>query len=301
MNQAGELGANLIYEGQYAILKRDPRLKPLIRHMWDQEVHHLETFNKLVAKHRIRPTALRPLWNIAGYTLGVGTALLGEKAAMACTEAIETEIGGHYNDQLRTLLDMLKDDQDLLQNGELKELIDTIREFRDDELEQYVPLFESKFSKNTTNRNCLALILLLSMTRRALKVTTSFSMLSEVDVRLLYGSARGFDIQMPSKLYIMFGQVPTCKYCSCSFIIRPVHRVLMPLPIQSRQESNRTLAETFFHYKFLASWAIVELARMGELRGRGCTLFSHIYAIPRATIQVPPCTVPIPHICNQIQ
>lgn len=142
MNQAGELGANLIYEGQYAILKRDPRLEPLIRHMWDQEVHHLETFNKLVAKHRIRPTALRPLWNIAGYALGVGTALLGEKAAMACTEAIETEIGGHYNDQLRALLDMLKDDQDLLQNGELKELIDTIREFRDDELEQCVPLFD---------------------------------------------------------------------------------------------------------------------------------------------------------------
>ncbi|PUU74964.1 ubiquinone biosynthesis protein COQ7-domain-containing protein [Tuber borchii] len=135
VNQAGELGANLIYEGQYAILKRDPRLKPLIRHMWDQEVHHLKTFNKLVAKHRIRPTALRPLWNVAGYALGVGTALLGEKAAMACTEAIETEIGGHYNDQLRTLLDMLKDDQDLLQNGELKELMDTIREFRDDELE----------------------------------------------------------------------------------------------------------------------------------------------------------------------
>ncbi|CAZ86406.1 unnamed protein product [Tuber melanosporum] len=135
VNQAGELGANLIYEGQYAILKRDPRLKPLIRHMWDQEVHHLETFNKLVAKHRIRPTALRPLWNVAGYALGVGTALLGEKAAMACTEAIETEIGCHYNDQLRTLLDMLKDDKDLLQNGELKQLIDTIREFRDDELE----------------------------------------------------------------------------------------------------------------------------------------------------------------------
>ncbi|RPA98620.1 COQ7-domain-containing protein [Choiromyces venosus 120613-1] len=135
VNQAGELGANLIYEGQYAIFKRDPRLKSLIRHMWDQEVHHLETFNKLVAKHRIRPTALRPLWNVAGYALGVGTALLGEKAAMACTEAVETEIGGHYNDQLRTLLDMLKDDKDLLQHGELKELIDTIREFRDDELE----------------------------------------------------------------------------------------------------------------------------------------------------------------------
>ena len=139
MNQAGELGANLIYQGQYTVLKNDPRLKALIRHMWDQEVHHLRTFDKLVSKHRVRPTALRPLWNIAGYTLGVGTGLLGEKAAMACTEAVETEIGGHYNNQLRALLAMLKDDKDLMQSSELKELIDIIRKFRDDELEQCNP------------------------------------------------------------------------------------------------------------------------------------------------------------------
>jgi 3-demethoxyubiquinol 3-hydroxylase len=138
VNQAGELGANLIYKGQYAVLKRDPRLRDLIQHMWDQEVHHLETFNKLVVKHRIRPTALRPVWNVAGYALGVATALLGEKAAMACTEAVETEIGGHYNNQLRTLIEMLANDKELMQSGELKELMDTIREFRDDELEQYV-------------------------------------------------------------------------------------------------------------------------------------------------------------------
>lgn len=140
MNQAGELGANLIYQGQYIVLKSNPRLEVLIRHMWDQEVHHLRTFDELVAKHRIRPTILRPLWNVAGYALGVGTGLLGEKAAMACTEAVETEIGGHYNDQLRVLLAMLKDDKDLMQSGELKELINTIRQFRDDELEQCIPL-----------------------------------------------------------------------------------------------------------------------------------------------------------------
>lgn len=116
--------------------------------MWDQEVHHLDTFNKLIAKHRVRPTAMRPLWNIAGYALGVGTALLGEKAAMACTEAVETEIGGHYNDQIRALLDMLKDDKELLKSGELKELIDTIREFRDEELEQYV-------SPDFTQEDCI--------------------------------------------------------------------------------------------------------------------------------------------------
>jgi len=95
----------------------------------------LDKFDELLAKHRVRPTALRPLWNVAGYALGLGTALLGPKAAMACTEAVETEIGGHYNNQLRVLLDMCNDSPELLQNGEIKELVDTIRKFRDDELE----------------------------------------------------------------------------------------------------------------------------------------------------------------------
>lgn len=83
---------------------------------------------------------MRPLWNVAGYALGVGTALLGEKAAMACTEAVETEIGTHYNDQLRVLIDMLSDPElkPLMddEKGELRGLVDTIRQFRDDELEQ---------------------------------------------------------------------------------------------------------------------------------------------------------------------
>ena len=104
--------------------------------MWDQEVVHLSKFDELLATHRVRPTAMRPLWNVAGYALGVGTALLGEKAAMACTEAVETEIGGHYNNQLRELVRMLKEDPELEGDGELRELVDTIRTFRDDELEQ---------------------------------------------------------------------------------------------------------------------------------------------------------------------
>ncbi|KAI5805889.1 ubiquinone biosynthesis protein COQ7-domain-containing protein [Geopyxis carbonaria] len=136
VNQAGELGANLIYEGQYAVFKSDPRLRPLIRHMWDQEIHHLQTFDKLIERHRVRPTAMRPIWNVAGYALGLGTALLGEKAAMACTEAVETEIGGHYNNQLRELLQMIKENPELGEEGsDIAELVKTIREFRDDELE----------------------------------------------------------------------------------------------------------------------------------------------------------------------
>lgn len=38
--------------------------------MWDQEKKHLEKFNEILAENRVRPTALLPLWNIAGFVLG---------------------------------------------------------------------------------------------------------------------------------------------------------------------------------------------------------------------------------------
>ena len=109
--------------------------------MWDQEKVHLDAFNELIVKHRVRPTAMRPLWNVAGYGLGLITAALGEKAAMACTEAVETEIGGHYNGQVRELLAMIQDFGEELrpgpgeEKGELVQLIELIKKFRDEELE----------------------------------------------------------------------------------------------------------------------------------------------------------------------
>lgn len=66
--------------------------------MWDQEKHHLKVFDGIVSQYRVRPTALRPIWELAGFALGAGTALMGKEAAMACTEAVETVIGGHYNE-----------------------------------------------------------------------------------------------------------------------------------------------------------------------------------------------------------
>jgi 3-demethoxyubiquinol 3-hydroxylase len=65
--------------------------------MWDQEKHHLKEFEKLIPKYRVRPTLLLPLWDIAGFALGAGTALLGKEAAMACTVAVEDVISDHYN------------------------------------------------------------------------------------------------------------------------------------------------------------------------------------------------------------
>ncbi|KAJ3183509.1 ubiquinone biosynthesis monooxygenase Coq7 [Geranomyces variabilis] len=127
VDQAGELGANWIYKGQMAVFENDPKVGPVVQHMWDQEKFHLSTFDELIGKNRVRPTALRPLWEFAGYTLGAGTALIGKEAAMACTEAVETVIGEHYNDQLRELLK--------IDHPEVAKLRAVIKQFRDEELE----------------------------------------------------------------------------------------------------------------------------------------------------------------------
>ena len=72
----------------------------LIARMAAQEERHLKRFNALMAERRVRPTALQPLWNVAGFALGAATALMSEKAALACTDAVETEIDKHYSEQL---------------------------------------------------------------------------------------------------------------------------------------------------------------------------------------------------------
>lgn len=138
VNQAGELAATLIYTAQTPpIVSSHPHLRSLMKHMYDQEASHFSTFNTLMAKHRIRPTAMYPLWTLAASALGWGTAIMGREAAMACTEAVETEIGEHYNGQVRVLLDMAdqmeKSGEDI--GAELKELTATIRRIRDEELE----------------------------------------------------------------------------------------------------------------------------------------------------------------------
>ncbi|MDE1968499.1 MAG: demethoxyubiquinone hydroxylase family protein [Alphaproteobacteria bacterium] len=102
VDQAGEYGAARIYDGQLAVLKESAAASA-VRHMAAQEKRHLERFDALVAERRVRPTALSPLWHVAGYALGAATALLGERAAMACTVAVEEVIDEHYRGQLETL------------------------------------------------------------------------------------------------------------------------------------------------------------------------------------------------------
>jgi 3-demethoxyubiquinol 3-hydroxylase len=138
VNHAGELAATLIYTAQSPPINRAfPHLRPLMKHMYDQEAGHFKYFNEILAKHRIRPTAMYPLWTAAATFLGWSTAVLGREAAMACTEAVETEIGEHYNGQVRELLKWMKDMEDRGEviGEELQQLVKRIRKIRDEELE----------------------------------------------------------------------------------------------------------------------------------------------------------------------
>ena len=123
VDHAGEYGAVRIYEGQLAVLGKSASAG-VIREMADQERRHLERFETLVRAHRVRPTALSPLWHVAGYALGAASALLGERAAMACTVAVEEVIDEHYRGQAESLGD----------DPEQAPLCRTIEEFRADEL-----------------------------------------------------------------------------------------------------------------------------------------------------------------------
>ncbi len=122
VDHAGEYGAARIYAGQLAVMGFRHRDSATISHMAEQEARHLDTFDRLITERRVRPTLLGPIWHVAGYALGAATALLGPKAAMACTVAVESVIEDHYAAQSHALGDS---------DPELKGFID---DFRNDEL-----------------------------------------------------------------------------------------------------------------------------------------------------------------------
>jgi ubiquinone biosynthesis monooxygenase Coq7 len=125
VDHAGEFGAVRIYAGQLAVLGPKHKLTPVIRHMAEQEDEHLATFEKIMSERNVRPTALGPLWHVAGFALGAATALMGQRAAMACTAAVEEVIDEHYQSQ-----------RELLDHWEVEpELNATIQAFQADEVE----------------------------------------------------------------------------------------------------------------------------------------------------------------------
>lgn len=125
VDHAGEYGAVAIYRGQQAVFRRNAQNRKMaetLAEMEAEEQKHLDAFDGLLNEKEVRPTAMMPLWNIAGYGLGVATALMGEKAAHACTEAVETVIEQHYAEQVEELKD------------HDPELSAKLAEFREDEL-----------------------------------------------------------------------------------------------------------------------------------------------------------------------
>jgi ubiquinone biosynthesis monooxygenase Coq7 len=122
VDHAGEFGAARIYDGQLAVLPQGGRAVAEIRRMAMTEERHLTRFAALLHERRVRPTLLQPLWSAIGYALGAGTALLGERGAMACTVAVEEVIDEHYRAQAEYL------------EEEDPSLAETVREFRADEI-----------------------------------------------------------------------------------------------------------------------------------------------------------------------
>ena len=122
VDHAGEYGAARIYAGQLAVLGLGEKGE-LLRHMQAQEKQHLDTLAGMITRRRVRPTALMPFWHLAGFALGAVTAALGEKAAMACTVAVEEAIDAHYTAQI-----------DALDDSEAP-LRETLEKFRAEEIE----------------------------------------------------------------------------------------------------------------------------------------------------------------------
>ena len=122
VDHAGEYGAKRIYTGQLSVLGKGEH-GPILRHMAEQEEKHLKYFENAIGDRGVRPTALLPVWHAAGFALGAATALMGPRAAMACTVAVEEAIDEHYQGQLDAL------------SPEEAPLKEAIEEFRAEELE----------------------------------------------------------------------------------------------------------------------------------------------------------------------
>lgn len=157
VDQAGEYGAMRIYAGQLAVMGGRHPDAAVIEKMREGERRHLATFDRMLAERRVRPTLLQPLWHVGGFALGAATALLGPKAAMACTAAVETEIDRHYSQQLEAL-----GDRD-------PELSAHIRDFQADEVEHRDTAIEHR-AEETPGYPLLSLAI-RGLCRAAIKVS----------------------------------------------------------------------------------------------------------------------------------
>ena len=143
VDHAGEHGAIAIYKGQLSALSLigDKKTSSIISKMAEGEKAHAKEFDRLVKERKTRPTALMPLWNLAGYTLGVISVIGGKDSVMACTEAIEDVIDKHYAEQI----------EELESSGNEQNILKTIKKFHAEEVEH------EKIAKNEITENTPAL------------------------------------------------------------------------------------------------------------------------------------------------
>ena len=122
--EGGNTRAQSVYNAFSKIKGNNKNLKSIdVLNICSNKPLKLQKIIHLMGKRNIKPTKLLPLWDLMGVTLGFGTAMLGEKAAMLCTASVEEVIDGHYKDQTYKLG---KDEEELKKK---------IMKFRQDELD----------------------------------------------------------------------------------------------------------------------------------------------------------------------
>jgi len=166
VDQAGELGAKVIYQGQIAALKlkKDEKTLKLVEHMLEQEVAHFNYFDEEIKKRRVRPTVMHPIWKAGGFALGFITAMIDKKAAMTCTTAVEEVIDEHYLEQIK-VLEKQEETPDASNKEEVRDMKEKIIRFRQEEIEHRDIGYENDAAK-------LAIFKPLSL---FIKATTKFA------------------------------------------------------------------------------------------------------------------------------
>ncbi|MFK8031293.1 MAG: demethoxyubiquinone hydroxylase family protein [Gammaproteobacteria bacterium] len=99
-DHAGETGAVEIYRGMLAVT-RDPAVREFAENHIEAERRHLEFFENWIPKTHL--SRLLPVWRLAGWTLGAGSALFGRQAVFATIAAVESFVETHYLDQIGKL------------------------------------------------------------------------------------------------------------------------------------------------------------------------------------------------------
>lgn len=218
VDHAGEYGANRIYEGQLMVLGKS-ELAPTLKHMLEQEQEHLKKFDQLLNDNKVRPSVLMPLWHVAGLALGVGSALLGKKAAMACTVAVEEVIEEHYNSQIA-----------LVKDEELKK---TITKFRDEEVQHRDTGIENKAKEMAGYALFSNFIKLGAKASIFLAKKFSFLLIAGLIAGAIFSSANAAQLD-EAQAALRKGQ----------FVV--AYNMIQPLAVKGEPEAQFTLCGMFF-------------------------------------------------------